>query len=301
MLNLNRLRILREVARLGSLSKAAEVIGHTVSAVSQQIATLEQETGAQLIERHPRGVYLTEAGRTLAGHTDVILAEVHAAELALAALGAGKTGQLRIASFTTANAVLLPHAVRLFVQRNPGLTLALTEADCDESTVMLERREIDLALVYEFPAVPLRRKGLRLTPLLDDPLHVVLPAGHCLADHPNLTLADLADEQWIQGAHRSSTTSVLPHACRRAGFEPRISFRTDDQMTVRGLVSAGLGIALASSIALRATPPDLVARPLYDPALVRRIFAAVHADAPALPAVDAMVGCLHETVPTASE
>jgi DNA-binding transcriptional LysR family regulator len=149
--------------------------------------------------------------------------------------------------------------------------------------------------------VPLRRKGLRLIPLLDDPLHVVLPAGHCLADHPHLTLADLADEQWIQGAHRSSTTTVLPHACRRAGFEPRISFRTDDQMTVRGLVSAGLGIALASSIALRVTPPDLVARPLYDPELVRRIFAAVHADTPVLPAVEAMVGCLHETVPTASE
>jgi DNA-binding transcriptional LysR family regulator len=297
MLNVNRLRILQEVAESGSLSKAAEAVGHTVSAVSQQITVLEQEAGARLIERHPRGVYLTEAGRLLVDHTDVILAEVRAAELALGALGAGKRGQLRIASFTTANAAFLPQAIRIFAGHHPGITLALTEADCDESAQMLARRRADLALVYEFPAVPLRRDGLRLTSLLDDALHVALPSDHRLAGSPRLRLTELADEPWIQGAHRSSTADVLPHACRRAGFEARIAFRTDDQMTVRGLVAAGHGVALASSITLGSTPPGLVVLPLDDPSLVRRVFAATRADAPAPQAADAMIDCLREVVP----
>jgi DNA-binding transcriptional LysR family regulator len=300
MLNINRLRILQEVAEYGSLSKAAEAVGHTVSAVSQQITVLEQEAGARLVERHPRGVYLTEAGRLLVDHTDVILAEVRAAELALGALGSGRRGQMRIASFTTANAAFLPQAIRIFARRHPGLTLALTEADCDESAMMLARRRVDLALVYEFPAVPLRRDGLQLTPLLEDALHVVLPSDHRLAGTTRLELADLVDEPWIQGAHRSSTANVLPYACRRAGFEARIAFRTDDQMTVRGLVAAGHGVALASSITLGSTPPDLTVLPLNDPSLVRRVFAATRVDTPALPAVDAMLDCLREVVPTVS-
>jgi molybdate transport repressor ModE-like protein len=298
MLNVNRLRILQEVAEYGSLSKAAEAVGHTVSAVSQQITALEQEAGARLVERHPRGVYLTEAGRLLVDHTDVILAEVRAAELALAALGSGKRGQMRVASFTTANAAFLPQAIRIFASRHPGLTLALTEADCDESALMLARRRADLALVYEFPGVPLRRDGLSLTPLIDDALHVVVPSDHRLAGSTRLELTDLADEPWIQGAHHSSTANVLPYACRRAGFEARIAFRTDDQMTVHGLVAAGHGVALASSITLGSTPPDLVVLPLNDPWLVRRIFAATRADSPTLPAVDAMISCLREAVPT---
>jgi DNA-binding transcriptional LysR family regulator len=296
MLNVNRLRILREVATHRSLARAAEEIGHTPSAVSQQITALEQEVGMPLVERHARGVYLTEAGRVLVQHVDVIVADVHAAELALAALGSGKTGQVRIASFTTANAGYLPRAIRLFWHRNPRIGLALSEADCDESIAMLARREIDICLVYAFPALPLPRKGLALTELLEDRLHVLLPAEHRLADRADLTLADLADERWIQGAYRSSTSNVLPHACRQAGFEPDIVFRTDDQMTVHGLVGAGLGVALASSLTLRTISADLLVRPLSEPSLVRTVYAATASDAPPHPATHAMIDCLRAVV-----
>lgn len=294
MLNLNRLKILAEVAECGSLSGAAVVVGHTVSAVSQQIAALEHEVGARLLERHPRGVHLTEAGRLLARHVALILAEVRSAELALAALGTGMAGQLRVASFTTANAEFLPRAVREFAHRNPHVTLALTEADCEASVALLEQRAADLVLVYEFPELPLRGSGLRLAPLLDDALHVVLARDHRLADADVLTLVELAEEPWIQGAHRSSTSTVLPNACRRAGFDARIVFRVDDQMTVRGLVGAGLGIALASSLTLGATPPDLVAVPLTEPDLVRKVYAATLDGVTVSAAVVEMLSCLRE-------
>lgn len=292
MLNINRLRVLHEVAARSSLAGAAERIGHTPSAVSQQIAALENEVGVQLVERHTRGVYLTEAGRVLASYGEAILADVQAAEQALAALSAGKAGHLRLASFTTANADFLPAAISRFSVENPQITLALNEADPDESVLQLANREADLALVYEFPVLPLPRTGLRLTELLTDRLHVALPPHHPLAGRELLTLSDLAGERWVQGAHRSSTSGVLQHACRSAGFEPDIAFRTDDQMTVRGLVGAGLGVALASSLTLRTTPPDLVVCPLSDESLARKVYAATASDAPDHPAATAMIECL---------
>src|SRR5947208_14813629 len=119
MLNINRLRVLHEVAARSSLAGAAERNGHTPSAVSQQIAALESEVGVQLVERHTRGVYLTEAGRVLARYGETILADVHAAELALAALGSGKSGSLRLASFTTAIAFFVPKAIHRLVAKYP--------------------------------------------------------------------------------------------------------------------------------------------------------------------------------------
>ncbi|WP_163505425.1 LysR family transcriptional regulator [Fodinicola acaciae] len=295
MLNLNRLRVLHEVATCRSLAGAAERLGHTPSAVSQQIAALESEVGARLVERHTRGVHLTEAGRMLADYGETILGDVRAAEQALAALADGKAGHLRLASFTTANAEFLPSAVSRFARTSPHITLALTEADPDESVALLANRDADVALVYEFPALLLPKAGLRLTELLTDRLHVALPRGHRLADRAVLTLPDLAGERWVQGAHRSSTSGILLHACRSAGFEPDIAFRIDDQMTVRGLVGAGLGVALASSLVLHTMPAGLVARPLSDDSLVRKVYAATASDAPEHPAAAAMIDCLRAT------
>src|SRR6201988_215562 len=114
MLNVSRLRILREVAYGGSVSAAAHTLSYTQSAVSQQIATLESEAGIALLERHPRGVSLTAAGQTLVGHAEGILARLDAAEAALAAIAGLRGGELRLASFPTAGATLLPHAIAAF-------------------------------------------------------------------------------------------------------------------------------------------------------------------------------------------
>ncbi|WP_433337482.1 LysR family transcriptional regulator [Spirillospora sp. CA-294931] len=296
MLDVTRLRVLREVARSGSLTRAAASLSFTISAVSQQIAVLEREAGAQLLVRHARGVRLTEAGRALVRHAEVIFAELRAAETSLAAIADGAGGRLRVGSFTTANATLLPRAVSAFQQRFPDVEVDLTEMDRDEAMAAVAVHELDLALVYEFPVVPLEvPANVELTPLLVDPLLVALPPDHPLADRDRLRLTDLAGDRWIQGVHHGSTIDVLPRACRAAGFEPRIAFRTDDQMTVRGLVAAGLGVALAPSLTLPATPSGLVVRPLNEPSLTRTVAAATPAGEYRLPAAAAMIEHLHRT------
>lgn len=290
MLDVVRLRVLDEVSRHSSITRAAEALAYTPSAVSQQISSLEREAGTRLLERHARGVRLTEAGRVLVRHAAVILAELRAAEMSLAAISAGGGGRLRFGSFTTANASLMPQAVRAFQREQPAVEVELTEIDRDEALAAMAAYKLDLALVYEFPVVPLDPPpGIELVPLLVDALHVALPPGHRLAGRRRLRLTDLADEPWIQGVHHGSTMDVLPRACRQAGFEPRIAFRTDDQMTVRGLVAAGLGVALAPWLTLSATPSGLVVLPLAEPSLTRTVMTATPAGAFRLPAATIMV------------
>jgi DNA-binding transcriptional LysR family regulator len=275
MLNLARLLVLHEAARTGSLTLAAAELNYTTSAVSQQIALLERETDAQLLERHPRGVRLTEAGRVLVERTGTVLAELQAAEDELAAVQHGRGGRLRFASFPTANAVLMPRAVAAFRPRHPHVELLLSERDRDEGLAGVAERDLDLALVYEFSLVPVVvPDGVEVRPLLKDAVYIMLPEGHRLASRRRLRLADLGDETWIQGVRHGSTLEVLPLAARAAGFEPHILFRTDDQTTVRGLVAAGLGIAMVPWLVLSSMPPGLVARPLDAPALTRTVMVA---------------------------
>jgi DNA-binding transcriptional LysR family regulator len=297
MLDVARLRVLREVARSGSLSAAAGALSYTPSAVSQQIATLEREAGATLVERGARGVRLTEAGRVLVTHAEWILTELRAAEASLEAVADARGGRLRFGSFPTANARLMPQAVAAFRQRHPEVELTLTEADRDEGLTLLAAHELDLALVYEFGGVPFPPASvgqIALTHLLDDPLYIALAPSHPLARRRRLRLAELADQDWIQGVHHGSTIDVLPKACRAAGFEPHIAFRTDDQVTVHGLVAAGVGIALVPQLTVPAVRPDLVIRPLGSSALRRRVYAATPKGRYSLPAATRMLTLLHQ-------
>jgi DNA-binding transcriptional LysR family regulator len=292
MLNVARLRLLHAIHRLGSLTAVAAELNYSTSAVSQQISLLERETGTALIRRHPRGVRLTEAGRVLAGHAATIEAELRAAEAALTEVNRGQAGRLRFSSFLTANAVLMPRAVAAFQATHPQVSLELAELDRDESLAAVRDHELDIALVYEFPGIPMITGDIETVPLLIDPLHIILASDHRLAARNRLSLKDLAGQRWIQGVHHGSTINVLPQACRAAGFEPDILFRTPDQVTVRGLVAAGIGVALAPSLALPSLPSDVVARPLDEPSLVRTVYAALPRHR--LPAADAMLETLRK-------
>jgi DNA-binding transcriptional LysR family regulator len=295
MLDLRRLNVLREVARHRSLSAAAASLAYTPSAVSQQLAALEREVGVGLVERGPRGAILTEAGRTLVRHADEILGRVNAAEAELRALLGLEAGRLRLGAFTTAGAVLVPRAVKAFRDRHPGVDLALTELDPDEAMRRLAARELDLALVYAFPIVEeLPSDGFEYVRLLDDRLYIALPQSHRLAGRRRLNLSELSDEPWIQGVHRGSTVAVVPAACRAAGFEPRIVFRSDDHMAVQGFVAAGLGIAVVPQVALATARRDIVIRPLQVEAdvLTRQVLVAMPQASYRPPAVAAMVGIL---------
>src|SRR5580704_4323255 len=144
MLNVSRLRVLKEVAYRGSLSAAAEALSYTQSAISQQIATLEAETGLTLLERHARGVSLTAAGQTLVEHADGILARLEAAEAELSAIAGLRGGQLRMASFPTAGATLMPVAIAAFRSAYPEVALTLAEGEPPEIAARLKAGEFDL-------------------------------------------------------------------------------------------------------------------------------------------------------------
>ena len=184
MLNVTRLKILTEVAYRGSLSAAAAELSYTQSAVSQQIAALEAETGTVLLERHPRGVTLTAAGQTLVGHAEGILGSLEAADAALAAIAGLRGGRLRVASFPTAGATLMPLAIARFRSSYPDVELTLAEGEPEEIVPRLRAGELDLALLFEFPGQSFSAAGETRVELLSDPLHLALPREHRLARRP---------------------------------------------------------------------------------------------------------------------
>src|SRR5271170_7364284 len=180
MLNVARLKVLDEVARRGSFSAAADALDYTQSAISQQIAALESEAGMALLERHPRGVSLTAAGQTLVGHAEGILARLDAAEASLAAIAGLRGGRLRVASFPTAGATLLPLAIATFSASYPDIELTLAEGEPEAIVARLRAGELDLALLYEFADESLLEEDMKRVELLEDPLHLALPREHPL-------------------------------------------------------------------------------------------------------------------------
>jgi molybdate transport repressor ModE-like protein len=301
MLDVKRLKVLREVAAQGSFSTAAEKLGYTQSAVSQQIAALEREAGATLIERNPRGLRLTDAGEALVRHADKILARLAEAEAELEAIAGLRGGRLRVATFPTAGATLVPHAVREFNQRHPGVELTLTEADPIESLPLLKAGELDLALVDDADVQD--DVDVELIHLLEDPMHLALPADHPLASKQRVRLADVAGEPWIHPTSNCPCRGHVQTACSAAGFEPHVAYESDDFQVVQGLVAAGVGVALIPALALISERPDVVIRPLGPKAPFRKILAATLADGYRSPAVAEMLEILrtiaanYETAP----
>jgi DNA-binding transcriptional LysR family regulator len=294
MLESRRLRVLLAVARGGSLAAAADELGYTPSAVSQQVRTLEREVGTVLLERRSRGVALTPPGSALAVHAQRVVDALAAAEAELEAIAGLRAGVLRFGWFSTAGATLVPRAIARFRDLHPGVALELEEADPDDCARRLREGELDLALVYEFADDRPLPDDLRLTPLLEDRLHVALPPHHRLAGRRRIRLSELAEETWIQGVRHGPTLATLPAACRAAGFEPRIGFQTDDPTAWQGLVAAGVGAAVIPQLALPTARADIVVRPLDSPSLRRRVSIARPPGRYRSAAVEAMIDALEQ-------
>lgn len=294
MLNLGRLRVLVEVVQRGSFSAAAEGLSYTQSAVSQAIARLEGETGATLVVRDRRGVRPTAAGATLVEHAEEIFARVGAAEADLQAVLGLRSGRLHVASFPSAGATLMPLAVAAFRESYPGIALTLAEGEPEEIAPRLRAGDFDLALLFEFPGVREQPSaGLRSALLLEDPMHVALPARHRLAEKPALRLADLGEEDWVQTSAASPCARHVVRSCVQAGFEPHVTFESDDYETVQGLVAAGVGVALIPRLALTRVHEGIVVRELAPRSPVRRVTAATIGVRGA-PAARAMVAILED-------
>jgi molybdate transport repressor ModE-like protein len=292
MLDVRRMRVLREVAERGSIAAAAQALAFSPSAVSQQIATLERETGVALVERGPRSIRLTEAGHALVARTESILAGLEAAEAEIQAIAGLRGGKLRLASFPSAYATVMPPAVVEFRRRYPDVELTLTEADTLLGLARVKDGELDLALAYEYDYVPVDRDdALVQVDLFEDLIRALVPRDHPAARRRAIRLVDLADAAWITSTPRSSCHAFVARACEAAGFTPHIAFESDDYTVWQGLVASGMGVALAPDLALASIHADLVVRPVALQRLKRRVF-AVHRAGGGSPAIAAMLDVL---------
>ncbi|MEA5453371.1 LysR family transcriptional regulator [Sinomonas sp. JGH33] len=271
-LDLHRLHLLREVARSGSLTSAATALSFTTSAVSQQIGKLEHEVGVALIERHPRGVALTDAGHALLGYADEIDRTIEAARAEMEEFAGLRRGQLRMGTFPTVGASLMPEVVLAFRARHPDVAVTVVSARRDGLLEKLRRRDIELTLLWDYPWEQIEGEDLNLIGLMSDPTVLLVPRTHPLATNQRVRIEDLREQEWIV-RDEHPVADVLRRVCREAGFEPRIAFAANDYQETQGMVAAGIGIALAPELALSALRRDVVAVPLRG-APARRILLA---------------------------
>jgi DNA-binding transcriptional LysR family regulator len=288
MLDVRRMQVLRAVVASGSVTGAAAALGYTPSAVSQQVAALEKETGAELLERVGRGVRPTAAGLLLTEYADAIGRQVAEAEAALADLLAGRTGRLAVRYFATAGAGMVAPAVARLREEHPAVQVELRLSDPEHALPDVREGRADLALVVRAQA----GDGVRLVHLLDDPYLAVLPRGHRLAARRGVRLAELADEVFVGSEWPGPCRDAQLDACAAAGFRPRFVVESEDYVTAQGFVAAGLGIGLIPRLGLGSRHPGVVVREVRDPVPVRTIHAAVRETAPPLPALDAFIEAL---------
>jgi DNA-binding transcriptional LysR family regulator len=300
MLNAARLRLLVELEDRGSLTAVADVLGYTPSAISQQLAKLEAETGRRLLEPVGRGVLLSDAGRTLAQHAREVLERLEAAEAALEEAGE-ISGGLRVAAFQTAARALVVPALAALTREHPRLECELLDQEAEAALPLLRSGELDLVVAEEY-AHALRPRDPRLArhELGPDELLVALPAGHPAARAGGpVALGDLADDAWATPWVGTPYASMVAGACRAAGFEPRVRHRVTDLGTLLDLARSGLAVAVVPALGRPREDAALVLRPVAGGGLRRQLFAAVRRGAGARPALEAMIDALRARVSAA--
>ncbi|GGJ83688.1 transcriptional regulator [Pilimelia anulata] len=287
MLDVHRLRLLRELARRGTLAAVARALSYSPSAVSQQLSLLETETGTKLLERVGRGVRLTARGRLLVAHADAILERLERAEAELAAAATEVTGVLRVASFQSVLLALVPAALSRLAERHPRLRVEITQSDPDVAFAGLLAHDFDLVLGEEYPGQPqARMPGVDEADLTHDELRLAVPAHGPLAATDG-TLAGLAGAPWVLDPADTAVARWALALCRDAGFEPDVLFETPDLLLHVHLVETGHAVALLPDLlwtrglpALRLA--ELPGRPK------RRLFTGVRSGAARHPGIRAL-------------
>jgi molybdate transport repressor ModE-like protein len=250
---LRHLAALQAIAEHGSFGRAAEALGYTQSAVSQQIAGLERLVGQRLVERPggPRPGALTDAGQRLLGHAEAIVSRLRAARADMAALAAGEAGTLRVGAFQSVGARVLPELLRRFSAAWPEVEVSLTEAEDDTLLERVEDGGIDLAFVI----LPLARDAVETEVLVRDPYVLVVQAGSPLAERAGPpTLRDIGNLPLV-GFRSCIGARQMESRLRDAGVEPRMAFRSDDNATIQAMVAAGMGVALVPRLVLNESDP----------------------------------------------
>jgi DNA-binding transcriptional LysR family regulator len=295
MLNLTRLRMLREVSARGTIAAAADALFMTPSAVSQQMAVLEREAGTPILERSGRGVRLTDAGIRLVANTERILADIERAEADLAASAKGVVGRVRVSAFPTAARALLVPALPGLRDRYPNLRVSMVDLEPEESLPALKAAELDVVVTYEWGLLPrLTDPGIEREELFSEPVYLAVPKNHRLAGKGPVLLEDLADEEWIVGRDSTSMLELVVAATRKRGYEPRTDFHSMDFQVILAAVGQGLGVALVPPLALIGTYPDVEITHVSDLELDRTIWANIRKGSRDNPGISAVLTALRE-------
>ncbi|MEU6977377.1 MULTISPECIES: LysR substrate-binding domain-containing protein [unclassified Streptomyces] len=299
MLDVRRLRLLRELALRGTIAAVAEALSFTPSAVSQQLATLEREAGVPLLERTGRRVRLTPAGEKLVRHAEAVLERLELASAELAEARSGPAGPLRIGAFPTATRTIVPGALVLLAARHPALEPMVSEVDPAAVAHALRAGDLDVALVHGYDLVPAALEpGLAEEPLCEEAMFLATHApSHGPAEGPDAGLAVLApwhDAPWIVSAPDTLCRAVTERVCRAAGFAPRVRHQVDEFATVLAFVAAGQGVAVVPQLGALAPPPGVRLTPLP---VRRRTRIAFRGGAGPHPAVAALTRALRDSVP----
>ncbi len=295
--DVRKLRVLREVASRGTIAAAADALGMTASAASQQLAALEKQAGVELVVRTGRSVTLTPTALRLVEHTERVIEHLEAARVDLSTDPGDISGELHLASFATAIGAIVAPALPVLRERYPMLDIGVIERDPENALPALATGTIDLALVADYDLLPsIAPVGASLELLLEEPMRLVLPERLDPKGRP-VALESLASQRWIAASTGTSCNLFVHRACHQAGFDPQIWSLSGDYGVIKRLVAAGAGVALIPSIALRDVPPDVVVADLEQRA-VRRIHIATRAGSHNHPGVRAIVEELRSVAKT---
>lgn len=292
MFNVNRLRILREVAARGSIASAAEALYMSPSAVSQQMGTLEREVGVELLERAGRGVHLTPAGERLVEYTERVLAVLEEAQADVDAVAHGVAGRVHTSAFPTAARALLVPALARLRTSYPRLQLRMIDMEPEESIPLLRTGELDILLTYEFEMLPHPQEpGMERIELMSEPMAIALPVSHPLAAGP-VSIADLREDPWIVGRDGSPFLEVQVRISNEAGYQPHIDLHSNDYQVILAAVEAELGVALVPPMARFAEYPGVAFRQPADMEIRRHIVAVIRKGSGTSPALAAALDAI---------
>jgi DNA-binding transcriptional LysR family regulator len=294
MLDLHRLRLLREVHGRGTLHAAARALGYTPSAISQQLSVLEREAGTPLLERTGRNVRLTAAGHALVQHATSLLEGVEAAEAELATFAAGRAaGTVRVAAFQSAFLRMVAPAVRTLGESHPDIRLEATEAEVEQAVPALRLQQLDLVVGVVYDGQP-RAVHADLTRdlLLRERIQIVLPSDHPEAARDRVPLRHLADVPWAACQPGTGHREMQVRVCRQlGGFEPDLRYSSDDYLILLEVVRTAGAAALLPDLVLASGAAGVAVRLPAEGAIGREVFLLTRRSR--TPAVAAVAAALH--------
>ena len=269
-----RILLLATVAQYPTMTRAAESVGYSVSAVSQQIHKLEAEAGLPLLERHSRGIRLTDAGRAVVEHAEQMQGQLKSLQYSLEDIAGLRSGSLRMGTFPTAGSSLMPAAISRFRSEHPRIELSVSSFRNAPLIAMLNNRDISMSLLWEYPWTLLDQPQMEFLHLMDDPTDLVVAHDHPFASRETAKVSELMGEPWVVRAERHPLIEAIIRAANRVGYYPKIAYEANDYQEAQAMVAVGVGVALIPRLALSVLRNDVRVIPLSGTVPRRRIVLA---------------------------